>query len=75
MRRSSHSNGKKELRDGEESDETSLRQRFFFRDAIGCARFLLGQKCLAEDMVYAPVKKWNCEELPQQVYSEMHTAD
>jgi len=26
-------------------------------------------------MVYAPVMVWNGEEPPQQVYSEMHTAD
>jgi len=40
--RTSHSNRKKELLDGEEPDQTSLRQRFFFRDPIECARYLQG---------------------------------
>ena len=66
---------KQEVLDGDEPEETSLRQRFFFRDPIQCARYLLGQRCFAEDMVYPPVKEWNGEEPPQRVYSEMHTAD
>ncbi|KAG0132972.1 hypothetical protein HOY82DRAFT_483212, partial [Tuber indicum] len=45
------------------------------RDPIDCARYLLSQRCFAQDLVYAPVKEWNSEEPPQRVYSEMRTGD
>ena len=61
--------------DGEEPDEDSLTQKFFFRNLIDCTKYLLDQKCFARDLVYATVKEWNSEEPPQRVYSEMHTAD
>ena len=38
-------------------------------------KYLLGPKCFAQDLVYAPVKEGNREEPSQRVYSEMHTAD
>ena len=74
IHRTSHANRKKEILDRYESEETSLRQRFFFCDLIQFARYLLGERCFAEDLVYPPVKEWNSEEPPQRVYSEMHIA-
>ena len=64
IRRTSHSDRKKELLDRDQPDKNSLRQRFFFRDPIECASYLLCQKCFAKDMVYAPVKESNGEESP-----------
>jgi len=75
IRRTSHPNQKNKLLDGKQPDQTSLRQGLFFHDPIVCARYLLGDKYFAEDMVYTPVKEWNGEEQPERVYSEMHTAN
>jgi len=61
--------------DAEEPDKTTLTQRLFFHNPIDCAKYLVLQKVFAQDMVYALVTEWNSEERPQQVYSEMHTAD
>src|SRR6202000_1713760 len=36
-------------------------QKFFFRNPIDCAKYLLGQRCFAQDLVYTPVKEWNSE--------------
>ena len=75
LHRTSHSNRKKELLDDKEPKETSMRQPFVFRDPIQCPRYLLGQTFFTKDIVYAPVRQWNCEEPPQRVYLKMHMAD
>jgi len=49
--------------------------RFYYRDPVECARFLLGQPCFAKDMVFAPVREWNGDVPRRTVYSEMHTAE
>lgn len=49
--------------------------RFYYRDPVECARFLLGQSCFAKDMVFAPVTEWNGDIPKRPVYSEMHTAE
>jgi len=61
IRRTSHSNRKKEPPDDEEPEETFMRQRFVFRDPIECPRYLRGKKCFTEDIVYARVREWNGE--------------
>ncbi|KAG0138782.1 hypothetical protein HOY82DRAFT_595293 [Tuber indicum] len=63
-----------EIPDGEAPDEVLSTQKFFFREPIDCARYLLSQRCFAQDLVYDPVKEWNSEEPPQLVYSEIHKA-
>ncbi|KAG0636316.1 hypothetical protein HOY80DRAFT_1089170, partial [Tuber brumale] len=50
-------------------------QRFFYRNPLDCTKYLLSQKCFAQDIVYAPVKDWDSETPPVRVYSEMHTGD
>ena len=72
--RTFHIDEKQEIPDGE-PDEDSWTQKFFYRNPIDCAKYLLCQRCFAQDLVYAPVKEWNSEDPPQRVYSEMHTAD
>jgi len=59
--RTSISNQKSEIGEREETDETALTQRFLFRNPLDCAKYLLGQKGFAQDMVYAPLKEWNSE--------------
>jgi len=49
--RRSISNEKYAIGDREESDETALTQRFFFHNAINCAKYLMGQKYFAQDRV------------------------
>lgn len=61
-------------------DEATLPQsrkqeRFYYRDPVECARFLLGQPCFAKNTVFAPVREWNGDTPRRTVYSEMHTAE
>jgi len=57
--RTSHSNQKMIILDGEEPDESCLKQRFICQNLIKYTRYLVCQKCFAENMVYAPVKESN----------------
>ncbi|KAG0643365.1 hypothetical protein HOY80DRAFT_1094438 [Tuber brumale] len=64
--------------DIEDTDGLELatsQQRFFYRNTLDCAKYLLSQKCFTQDIVYAPVKDWDSETPPARVYSEMHTGD
>ncbi|KAG0632929.1 hypothetical protein HOY80DRAFT_854248, partial [Tuber brumale] len=68
----------KEGLDIEDADGLELatsQRRFFYRNPLDCAKYLLSQKCFAQDIVYAPVKDWDSETPPARVYSEMHTGD
>ncbi|KAG0633437.1 hypothetical protein HOY80DRAFT_896527, partial [Tuber brumale] len=47
----------------------------FYRNPLDCAKYLLSQKCFAQDIVYTAVKDWDSETAPARVYSEMHMGD
>ncbi|KAG0640123.1 hypothetical protein HOY80DRAFT_1000449 [Tuber brumale] len=67
-----------QVQDIEDADGLELatsQQRFLYRNPLDCAKYLLSQKCFAQDIVYAPVKDWDSETPPARVYSEMHTGD
>ncbi|KAG0644869.1 hypothetical protein HOY80DRAFT_877864 [Tuber brumale] len=67
-----------QVQDIEDADGLELatsRQRFFYLNPLDCAKYLLSQKCFAQDIVYALVKDWDSETPPARVYSEMHTRD
>ncbi|KAG0641167.1 hypothetical protein HOY80DRAFT_855915, partial [Tuber brumale] len=68
----------KEGLDIEDADGLELatsQQRFFYPNPLNCAKYLLSQKCFAQDIVYTPVKDWDSETPPARVYSEMHMGD
>jgi len=46
---------------------------FFYRDVLGCVRYLLRQIAYRDDLVYAPRREY--DEDGNRIYSEMHTAD
>ncbi|RPA99494.1 hypothetical protein L873DRAFT_1789634 [Choiromyces venosus 120613-1] len=48
---------KAEIPDGEEQDEPSLTQKFFFHNPLDCTKYLLGQRCFAQDLVHTPAKE------------------
>ncbi|KAG0633391.1 hypothetical protein HOY80DRAFT_896568 [Tuber brumale] len=67
-----------QVHDIEDADGLELatsRRRFFYRNPPDSAKYLLSQKCFAQDIVYPPVKDWDSETPPARVYSEMHTGD
>ncbi|KAI5848606.1 hypothetical protein DFP73DRAFT_474133, partial [Morchella snyderi] len=45
----------------------------YYRNPVECARYLLGQRCYSDRMVYRPEKIYDPD--GYQLYSEMHTAD
>jgi len=46
---------------------------FFYRDVLGCVRYLLHQIAYRDDLVYAPPREYKPS--GQRIYAEMHTAD
>lgn len=46
---------------------------FFYRDVLGCVRYLLRQIAYRDDLVYAPRREYDLT--GQRIYAEMHTAD
>jgi hypothetical protein len=46
---------------------------FFYRDVLGCVRYLLRQIAYRDDLVYAPRREYDPS--GQRIYAEMHTAD
>jgi len=46
---------------------------FFYRDVLGCVRYLLCQIAYRDDLVYAPRHEYDPS--GQRIYAEMHTAD
>jgi len=46
---------------------------FFYRDILGCVRYLLRQSAYRENLVYAPRREYDPS--GQRIYAEMHTAD
>jgi len=46
---------------------------FFYRDVLGCDRYLLRQIAYRDDLVYAPRREYDPS--GQRIYAEMHTAD
>ena len=61
----SYSDRRQDTLDEEEQEEASLTKKFFFGNPIDCAKYLLGQRWFAKDLVQAPMKEWNSEEPPQ----------
>jgi len=47
--------------------------QFFYRDVLGCVRYLLCQIAYRDDLVYAPQREYDPS--GQRIYAEMHTAD
>jgi len=46
---------------------------FFYRDVLGCVRYLLRQIAYRDDLVYAPRREYDPS--GQRIYAAMHTAD
>jgi len=46
---------------------------FFYRDVLGCVRYLLRQIAYRDDLVYAPRRE--SDPTGHRIYAEMHTAD
>jgi len=46
---------------------------FFYRDVLGCVRYLLRQIAYRDDLVYAPRHEY--DPTGHRIYAEMHTAD
>jgi len=46
---------------------------FFYRDVLGCVRYLLRQIAYRDDLVYAPRREY--DPTGHRIYAEMHTAD
>ena len=46
---------------------------FFYRNVLGCVRYLLHQIAYRHDLVYAPRHEY--DSTGQRIYAEMHTAD
>ncbi|KAG0633524.1 hypothetical protein HOY80DRAFT_1104646 [Tuber brumale] len=64
-----------DIEDADGLELATSQQRFFYRNPLDCAKYLLSQKCFAQDIIYAPVKDRNSETPPARVYSEMHMGD
>ena len=47
--------------------------QFFYRDVLGCVRYLLGQITYSDDLFYTPRREY----VPtrHKIYAEIHTAD
>lgn len=54
-------------------DDGQTRLSFFYRDVLGCVRYLLRQIAYRDDLVYAPQREYDHN--GRRVYAEMHTAD
>jgi len=46
---------------------------FFYRDVLGCVKYLLRQIAYRDDLVYAPRGEYDPS--GQRIYAAMHTAD
>jgi len=46
---------------------------FFYRDVLGCVRYLLHQIAYRDDLVYGPRREYDPS--GQRIYAEMHRAD
>jgi len=46
---------------------------FFYRNILGCVRYLLRQIAYRDDLVHAPRHEY--DSTGQKIYAEMHTAD
>ncbi|KAG0644303.1 hypothetical protein HOY80DRAFT_1075254 [Tuber brumale] len=64
-----------DIEDADRLELATSQRRFFYRNPLDCVKYLLCQKCSAQDIVYAPVKDWDSETPPARVYSEMHVGD
>lgn len=42
---------------------------------VECAKYLLGENCFAQDIVYTSVREWNAKKPAEQGFSEIHMAD
>jgi len=46
---------------------------FFYRNVLGCVRYLIRQIAYRDDLVYAPRHEY--DSTGQRIYAEMHSAD
>ena len=46
---------------------------FYYRNALDCVRYQVGQVAYRSDMVYAPIREYDSS--GERLYSEMHTVD
>jgi hypothetical protein len=54
-------------------DDGKRTQHFFYRNVLGCVRYLLRQIAYRDDLVYAPRREYDHD--GHRIYAEMHTAD
>ena len=54
-------------------DDEKHSTTFYYRNVIGCVRYLIRQIAYRPDMVYAPIREYDSS--GDRLYSEMHTAD
>ena len=51
------------------------RQKFYFRDPVQCAAYLIKQRCYKKHLSYAPKREYTGGDIRERVYSEMCTGD